>query len=117
MESDLHNLVPAIGEINEGRSNFKFGLIDNEERIYGQCDAEVNFKKKIFEPASKIRGDIARTYFYFEEQYGLKISKRQKQLYGAWDKLDPVDTAECKIHDEKTKVQGNENAFIASQCD
>ena len=61
MESDLHNLVPAIGEINEGRSNFKFGLIDNEERIYGQCDAEVNFKKKIFEPAANIRGDIART--------------------------------------------------------
>lgn len=52
MESNLHNLVPAIGEIYEDYSNFKFGLIDNEERIYGQCDAEVNFKKKIFEPAS-----------------------------------------------------------------
>jgi deoxyribonuclease-1 len=117
MEGDLHNLVPAIGEVNADRSNFKYGLIDKEVRIYGQCDAEVNFKGRIFEPALNVRGNIARTYFYFEQQYGLKISKKQKQLYTAWDKLDPVDKNECNIHFKKSKIQGNDNPFIARKCD
>lgn len=116
MEGDLHNLVPAIGEVNADRSNFKYGLIDKEARVYGQCDAEVNFKGRIFEPAPNVRGDIARTYFYFEKQYGLKISNKQKQLYTAWGKLDPVDKNECKIHSKKSKVQGNENPYVASKC-
>lgn len=116
MEGDLHNLVPAIGEVNADRSNFKYGSIDKEARVYGQCDAEVNFKGRIFEPAPNVRGDIARTYFYFEKQYGLKISKKQKQLYIAWDKLDPVDKNECKIHFEKSKIQGNENPYVAGDC-
>ena len=38
MEADLHNLVPAIGEINGDRSNFTFEHIDGEERVYGACD-------------------------------------------------------------------------------
>jgi len=116
MEGDLHNLVPAIGEVNADRSNFKYGLIDKEVRVYGKCDAEVNFKKRIFEPAPNVRGNIARTYFYFENQYGLKISKKKKQLYNAWDKLDPVDKDECNVHSQKSKIQGNKNPFVASQC-
>ncbi|WP_310733773.1 endonuclease [Colwellia sp. BRX10-2] len=116
MEGDLHNLVPDIGEVNADRSNFKFGLIDKEVRVYGQCDAEVNFKSRIFEPAANLRGNITRTYFYFEQRYGLRISKKQKQLYTAWDKLDPVDKAECYIHEKKSKVQGNKNTFVDSEC-
>ena len=116
MEGDLHNLVPAIGEINADRSNFKFNMVNGEYRVYGQCDSEVDFKARVFEPAPKIRGNIARTYFYFEQLYGLKISKQQKKLYQAWDKLDPVDTQECSIHNKKAALQGNENPFISTPC-
>jgi len=116
MEGDLHNLVPAIGEINADRSNFKYGLINREQYVYGKCDAEVNFKSRIFEPAPNVRGNIARIYFYFEKQYGLKISKKQKLLFKAWNKLDPVDESECKIHSKKSKTQGSNNPFIASEC-
>ncbi len=116
MEGDLHNLVPAIGEVNGDRSNFKYSMIPGEARVYGQCDAEVNFKGKEFEPAPNIQGNIARTYFYFEKQYGLKISRKQRQLFTAWDKTDPVDADECKIHHEKAKIQGNENPFVSKSC-
>jgi deoxyribonuclease-1 len=116
MEGDLHNLVPAIGEVIADRSNFKYGLIDKEVRVYGQCDAEVNFKGQIFEPAPNVRGNIARTYSYFEKQYVLKISKKQKQLYTAWDKAGPVDKDECNIHLEKSKIQGNNNPFVSVRC-
>jgi deoxyribonuclease-1 len=117
MAGDMHNLVPAIGEINGDRSNFKFSMIEGEKRVYGQCDAEVDFKRKTFEPTNKIQGNIARTYFYFEKQYGLRISKKQRQLFTAWNRLDPVDQAECEIHTKKAKIQGNVNPFISEPCD
>ena len=116
MEGDLHNLVPAIGEVNGDRSNFKFNMIEGEKRVYGQCDSEINFKARIFEPAPNIRGNIARTYFYFEDQYGLKISKQQKRLFQAWDKLDPVDAQECLLQAHKAKLQGHENKFVVKNC-
>ena len=62
MEGDLHNLVPAIGEVNADRSNFKYGLIGGKIRSYDQCDTEVDFKNRIFEPKYSIRGNIARIY-------------------------------------------------------
>jgi len=116
MERDLHNLVPAIGEINADRSNYKFGFVDKKLRAYGSCDVEVDFKSRVFEPKEDIRGNIARIYLYFELQYGLKISKKQKQLYNAWNKLDPVDELECKIHGMKALYQGNVNPFFSKRC-
>jgi deoxyribonuclease-1 len=116
MEGDLHNLVPAIGEVNGDRSNYKFSMIAGEERLYGQCDAEVDFKRRIFEPPSNVQGDIARTYRYFSYQYGLKISNKQQKLFNAWNKTDPVDTKECLIHTKKARIQGNVNPFVAKYC-
>lgn len=116
MEGDLHNLVPVIGELNGDRSNYKFTMIEGEKRVYGQCDTEVNFKRKQFEPQPSVRGDIARIYLYFEEVYGLRISRKQRQLFTAWDKLDPVGQVECDIHAAKAKLQGNENKFVAERC-
>lgn len=117
MEGDLHNLVPAIGEVNGDRSNFRFKMVAGEKRVYGKCDAEVDFKAKAFEPMPSVRGDIARTYFYFEKQYGLKISRQQRQLFSAWDKQDPVSQSECDIHALKAKHQGWDNPFIKAHCD
>ncbi len=116
MEGDLHNLVPAIGEVNADRSNFKYSMISGDKRVYGQCDSEVDFKSRAFEPAPEIRGNIARTYFYFEQQYKLKISKKQRQLYSAWIKMDPVDKQECVIHNLKAQAQGRSNSFVKSAC-
>jgi deoxyribonuclease-1 len=60
MEADLYNLVPAIGEINGLRSNYRFGMVAGEEREFGACDMEI--AGKVAEPPERIRGDIARTY-------------------------------------------------------
>lgn len=96
MEGDMMNLVPAIGEVNGDRSNFKFGMIEGETRVYGECDAEVDFKAKRFEPAPHVRGDIARIYFYMAEKYPVRLSKQQRKLFEAWDKSDPVDEWELE---------------------
>ncbi|WP_196140933.1 endonuclease [Aliikangiella sp. G2MR2-5] len=116
MEGDLFNLVPAVGEVNGDRSNYRFGMIEGEPRVYGRCDAEVDFKARVFEPKEDIRGDIARTYFYFEEKYGLKISRKQKQLFAAWERSDPVSKKECLVAELKSAAQGKINEFLEKKC-
>lgn len=96
MVSDLHNLVPAVGELNGDRSNFSFSMIEGEARQYGACDFEVDRKLRKVEPRPEIRGDIARTYFYMHQTYGLPLSDKQRRLFEAWDKEDPVSEWEVQ---------------------
>lgn len=113
MEADLHNLVPAIGELNADRSNFRYSMIEGEERVYGKnVDFEVDFKNRIAEPKESIRGDIARIYFYFEKEYQMKISNKDKKLLEVWNRIDPVDEWEIKKNEKVYKIQGNRNEFI-----
>jgi len=112
MESDMHNLRPAIGELNGDRKHFKYSMIPGEKRVYGQVDFEIDFRDRVVEPRPEVRGDIARTYFYMEQSYGVRISKRQRKLFEVWDKEDPVDEWE-KLRNEKIyRLQGNRNPFI-----
>ena len=112
MEADLHNLVPAIGEVNGDRSNYSFAQLEGEPRVYGRCDMEVNFKARKVEPPAERQGDIARTYFYMRDQYGLKISRKQIQLFEAWHRMDPVDSWEIERNRLITEVQGNSNPYV-----
>jgi deoxyribonuclease-1 len=91
MVSDLHNLVPAVGELNGDRSNFSFNMLEGEARAYGACDFEVDHTLRKAEPMPGVRGDIARTYFYMEQTYRLPISDKQRRLLEAWDRSDPID--------------------------
>jgi deoxyribonuclease-1 len=97
--NDLMNLVPAIGEVNGDRSNYKFAMIEGESRDYGSCDIEINKSgtrnSRRVEPAQNIRGNIARIYFYMERKYRLKLSKQTAALMQAWNKEDPVDELEA----------------------
>jgi deoxyribonuclease-1 len=115
MESDLHNLVPAIGEVNGDRSNYSFASLSGEPRVYGYCDMEIDFKARKVEPADSVRGDIARTYFYMRDQYDIKLSKKQTQLFTAWHKLDPVDEWEVARNNLIKDVQGNANPYVEGQ--
>lgn len=89
MEANLYNLVPAIGEINGDRSNYKFGMIEGVATQYGACQITIDFKAKRVEPPAHVRGDIARIYFYMSEKYKIRLSEQQIKLFQAWDKLDP----------------------------
>lgn len=91
-------------------------MIEGENRVYGNdVDFEVDFKNKRAEPKEDIRGNIARTYFYFEDKYGMKISKQEKQLFEAWSKSDPVDAWEIERNKRIKKIQGNGNPYILKE--
>jgi deoxyribonuclease I len=110
MQSDMHNLFPAVGEINGDRSNFVFGEIDGEGREYGECDFEV--AQRIAEPKKSIRGDIARSYFYMSHQYKVEISDDYEEMLREWHLFDPPDEWERDRNSLIEDVQGNRNLFI-----
>ncbi|MEI6858841.1 MAG: endonuclease [Shewanella sp.] len=117
MESDLHNLVPTIGEVNGDRSNYRFSQWNAKPEQYGQCAMVVDFKSRKVEPPNYTRGRIARTYLYMQNTYGLKIAKSQLKLFEAWDKIYPVDTIECKRDEAIARTQGNHNFYVQRRCD
>ena len=112
----MFNLYPAIGEINGRRSNYSMAMIKGELREFGKCDVEINNKK--IEPRESIRGEIARTYMYMDSAYPGKgiISKKNRKLFEAWNKIDPVDEWECDRAKRIEKIQGNPNQILQKQC-
>ena len=96
MEADIYNLVPAIGEINADRSNFRYAeaprdLVYNQ---YGNCKVYTDFTAKRFYPAHYSKGLIARTYLYMSEKYKIQLSKQERQLMESWDKMYPPNEYE-----------------------
>ena len=117
MQSDMHNLVPAIGELNGLRSNYSFALLPGEERRFGVCDMEIAERKA--EPPPEVRGDIARSYFYMDMAYPGRgiVSGKNRKLYEAWDRADPVNGWECERQRRIAELQGNENRYVARACE
>ncbi len=117
MEGDLHNLYPAIGEINGDRGNFMFSQWSNEPTLmYGSCETVVDFKLKKIQPRKEVRGLIARVHFYMEKTYGIRLSNQDRRLFEAWDKMYPVTAKECLRDERIFQIQGDRNPFVEKQC-
>lgn len=117
MEGDLHNLYPAVGEVNGDRSNFMYSQwTSNPTPMYGNCKTVVDFEMKKVQPREEIRGLIARVHFYMEKTYGIKLSNQDRKLFEAWDKLFPVSREECLRDARIFKVQGDHNPFVYEKC-
>lgn len=115
MEADLYNLVPAIGEVNGDRSNFRFGVLPGTRHQHGACPVKVDFKQQVFEPAPPVRGDIARIYFYMADKYNLNLSRAQQQLFIAWHKQDPVTPQERELNQRIQQHMGHDNPFVSGK--
>ncbi|WP_261834035.1 endonuclease [Vibrio ishigakensis] len=118
MEADLHNLVPAIGEVNGDRSNYQFNQWkpNSSDVSYGQCSMYVSFKDDMVMPPEGARGPVARAYLYMENQYPIRLSKQQQQLMHAWNRQYPVTDWECQRDRQIQAIQGNSNPFVREQC-
>lgn len=116
MEADLHNLVPAIGEVNGDRSNFNFSDWNAVPVQYGRCAMVVDFKARKVQPPQASRGAIARSYLYMQQRYQFGLSSQQQRLMQAWDKQHPVGGWECERDRRISSVQGWSNPFVAANC-
>jgi deoxyribonuclease-1 len=112
MEADLFNLKPAIGEVNGDRAHFRFSLLPEVAAQHGQCPIRIDFKRKLVEPRTSIRGDIARIYFYMADRYQIPLSMREQQLFLEWQQQDPVDQRELALHQRIAQQMGHANPFV-----
>ena len=100
MYSDGHNLLPTDGRVNGFRSNYPFGVVDdnqlvsqsgisnptqNGSKLGGNLNSGVSagYTGTVFEPIDEFKGDIARIYFYFATRY-----EDQIDAWGAFDMFD-----------------------------
>jgi deoxyribonuclease-1 len=115
MQSDMYNLFPAIGAVNAMKSNYNFAAQINVKSGFGSCDLKIANRKA--EPPVKSRGRIARSYLYMDEVYNrYNMSKSQKQLMSAWDRMHPVSDWECERARRIESIQLNTNPILNSRC-
>jgi deoxyribonuclease-1 len=116
MQSDMFNLYPAIGAVNALRSDYNFTMLPVAKSNFGSCAMKIDNRKA--EPPEAARGQIARTYLYMDGAYKrYNMSKSQRKLMGAWDKMYPVDAWECTRTKKISSLQKNENIVVKSRCE
>lgn len=112
-KSDLHHLYPARGNVNSSRGNKPFADIDdNDTDKWWRLDyyetsipnqyidefSEVANNNGAFEPREEVKGNIARSMFYFFTMYNevadTDFFNIQKEILYTWHKQDPVDANE-----------------------
>lgn len=115
MEANLHNLTPAVGEINADRSNFRFGMLPGTGYRHGQCDFKVEFSERTVEPRDEVKGKIARVWFYMHDHYDLRMSNAQQRLLMAWDRQFPPSAWERERDRRISRLMGHANPFVTGE--
>lgn len=141
MKSDLFQVYPTDGYVNNKRANYPYGEVDtatytsaNGSKL-GTCKSEIGYDGTVFEPVDEYKGDIARTYFYMATCYGDKVNSWTGGVFSTtntftdikgypgiqewalrmfirWAKNDPVSQKEIDRNNAIYKIQGNRNPFI-----
>lgn len=111
-EADLHNLVPADGEVNGDRDNFDYGMLQAPATQYGACPMVIDFAQKVAMPPETDRGVVARVSLYMSQQYDLPLSDKQRQLFDAWNAQYPVNEWERWRNQKVGCVMGHGNPLV-----
>lgn len=134
MYTDLYHLYPTDGYVNNRRSNYPFGEVNNptyksakDFSLLGPS-ATTGYSGTVFEPADEYKGDFARTYFYMITCYESQIpswncdmldgkkypgfKKWALDMLLRWSELDPVSEKEKNRIEAVYKIQNNRNPFI-----
>ena len=114
-KSDLLILYPVNSRVNSARSNHPFAEVPNSKLTI--CSASKmgpidDTGIKYFEPADAIKGDIARSLFYFSIRYEKAIDSVQEYFLRKWHQEDPVDEFEMDRNKTIYDYQGIRNPFI-----
>ncbi len=119
INTDLHNIYPAIGELVANRLNYAFSddIHDNSlNKSFGSCSFYIDKNTNTITPPNASKGIIARAYLYMHDKYQIKLSKNDLELFTMWDKLYLPSKEECKRNTFIERIQGNSNKFIKNKC-
>lgn len=112
IEADLHNLTPAVGELNGDRGKLPYGIVSGEPRKYGACDFEIGGTPKVTEPRDEVRGNAARIWLYMADTYGIVLTDEERRMFEEWSQSDPPDTKESLRDLRIEAAQGNRNRYV-----
>jgi deoxyribonuclease-1 len=76
------------------------------------CDFEHDTSQQVAEPRPAVRGDIARSLLYMEQEYGLPLDPTMRTLLVQWHQEDPPTTEERARNDRIAALQGTRNPLI-----
>ncbi len=121
MEGDLHNQAYVIRAANDERGHAEFGEAAGKSAKTRTCALRYwqTSQGEMAEPPAEAKGIIARAYLYMAKEYGtdgMKLTKREKKLYKAWNEKYPPDESECQRNALIEEIQGNDNPFITEKC-
>lgn len=128
--SDKHHLVPARWAVNEGRSNYPFAEVpDSETDHWYRLSEDIgsiptnnideyserlngSFGPGKFEPKESVKGDIARSVFYFYTMYKDQADSEDPEFFINmlptlidWHHQDPASEDEIRITNHKASYQ------------
>lgn len=112
-ESELYNLWPSVGVINQVRSNYYYSKIKSKSQLYG-CDFSVDKIKKTVEPRNAIKGLVARANLFMSYRYNVPLSKEQRNLFESWHVKYPPTAAEKNWARQVAEIEGYHNPYIES---
>lgn len=139
MYSDLFNVYPTDGYVNNRRSNYPMAKVgtaswtsSNGSKV-GGCST-TGYSGTVFEPIDSFKGDFARTFFYMATRYenlvanwpsnssecaavyagnsGFVFKTYYITMLLAWDDLDPVSQKEINRNNAVYAKQHNRNPYI-----
>ncbi len=110
-ESELYNLWPEVGLVNQARSNYRFGVLPQQSRYYG-CAMTIDKSSRRAEPPDYAKGIIARAYLFMAAHYQLSLSKSQRQLFEAWNRQYKPSIWEQQWAKQIALIEGYENYYI-----
>lgn len=118
--NDPNNLFPSVGEVNADRSNYPYGEVPDEPRLYGACDAEIIELEgggKIFEPAEgHVRGTVARAMLYMAQTYGINVELPMDEIW-SWHKDNPPAQWEIQRARLIAERTGLCNEWVLGTCE
>ena len=139
MYSDLFNVYPTDGYVNNRRSNYPMAKVasatwtsSNGCKV-GSCGT-TGYTGTVFEPIDSFKGDFARTFFYMATRYenlvanwpsnssecavvyagnnGLTFKPWYITMLLSWCALDPVSQKEINRNNAVYAIQNNRNPYI-----
>lgn len=115
MESDLHNLVPAIALLNRDRKDSEYSQQQKSDKKSKYNDLrKCGYKSNngTFVPRSNVRGWIARTYLYMYKMYDIALTPSELQQYKEWDRRYPPSQKEFKMREIINGIMGSKSQKV-----
>lgn len=115
--NDPNNLFPSGGEVNGDRSNYAYGEVEGEPRVYGSCNFEmgkVDGIRVAEPPEGRVQGVLARAMLYMSWRYGVNV-KMPLETVWQWHIENPPEQWEITRAQRIAEDTGLRNRWVLGE--